>query len=264
VTALNDMYGWVKGIKGFFEDIGNMSFWTKLTQLSGMLGLNSTPESMGIIPKGSPDFNKDTGSGSAATQALAGGMFNTAAMRQQMTYTGDIQSKVFGDTSHGPPPPDAAAAAVTAYSRAEDSLRKYILTSDAAASSVNNGIYEQERLKAIAELTAAGIRDKLTPETAKMNAELSKTPDLAAKAALGLAKANTEANIKFGRETSFLSADDVAIAQQLKGQYDSVGESLNSMAAVALRTNGSLKPLKKNDTDKKETDVELDHRSKAA
>ena len=261
VTGANNLYAALKGIPGLFAEAGSSPFWTKLTEFTGRLGLNSTPESMGLTLPGQPGYANSTASGSPANAALAAGLNNPIAVRNAMLQANDTQYAVRKDISKSPPD---AKADTTAYERADDALKKYIEVSNAAALSAGQGIEQQEKLKAIADLTAAGIRDGLTPATAKMNAEMSKTPDIAAAAALGLAKAKTAADIKFGGETAFLSAGDIAIAQQLKGQYDSVGESLNSAAAVALRANSSLKPLKKDDTDKKETGVELDYRSQAA
>jgi phage-related minor tail protein len=60
---------------------------------------------------------------------------------------------------------------------------------------------------------------------------------------LALAKANTAANIKFSGDTALLTPGDAAIAQTLKGQYNSVAESLDTAEAAQIRFNKSLKDV---------------------
>ena len=54
------------------------------------------------------------------------------------------------------------------------------------------------------------------------------------------ARAATNDNIKFGRQTALLSPDDVQIAQQLRGIYPEVATALGSVEAAGLRTNAAL------------------------
>ncbi|MCK1669441.1 phage tail tape measure protein [Bradyrhizobium sp. 153] len=65
----------------------------------------------------------------------------------------------------------------------------------------------------------------------------------AGEAAQALARAKVSADIKFNRETAFLSPGDLAIAQQLRGAYGSVAEALNSAQAAQIRFNTTLREL---------------------
>lgn len=70
----------------------------------------------------------------------------------------------------------------------------------------------------------------------KINAEYGKRVQAAAQAAVN-------DNIGFGRQTSFLSPEDVSIAQQLKGVYPDVATGLASVEAAGLRTNAAISGL---------------------
>ncbi|QUS39560.1 hypothetical protein RPMA_12470 [Tardiphaga alba] len=60
------------------------------------------------------------------------------------------------------------------------------------------------------------------------------------------AQAAVNDNISFGRQTALLSANDVAIAQQLKGIYPDLATGLSSVEAQGLRLNNTLRDI--NDT----------------
>ena len=109
--------------------------------------------------------------------------------------------------------------------------------------SVSDNVGEQEKFKAIAQLTAAGLKDGLTLEAAKAKAEMSGLAQQAGAAGLALAKARMDNSISFGAKTSLLSPDDVAIANQLKGIYPDVATALASVQAAGIRTNTALSSL---------------------
>ena len=46
----NDLYAALKEIPDILARAGNAPFWTKLTEFTGKLGLNSDPASLGIEP----------------------------------------------------------------------------------------------------------------------------------------------------------------------------------------------------------------------
>lgn len=145
------------------------------------------------------------------------------------------------DTSH---PTNTDQPDTSAYDRAEESLLKYIETTKAASLAVSDAAGEQEKFKAIAQLTAAGMKDGLTPEAAKLKAEMSGLGEKAGAAADALAKARAVSQIEFNTKTAFLSADDVAIATQLKGIYgNDVPAALNSTYASAIRVNSAFKEV---------------------
>lgn len=73
---------------------------------------------------------------------------------------------------------------------------------------------------------------------ASINAEAKALGD----AADAAARARVNSDIKFGRDTSLLSSDDISIAQQLSSLYgNDVPTALNSTEASAIRLNSALK-----------------------
>lgn len=173
-------------------------------------------------------------------------------LRSQLSQRSQVdnasaRTKVFSDQLRPDRSKDPGAKSVeetsAAYQRAEESLRKYIETSDAAAKSIDMTVDAQERLKAIAQLTAAGMKDGLTREAAAAKAELSGLAEQAGIAALNLEKARIASDIKFGANTSMLSQQDVQIAAQLKGIYPDVATALHSVEAQAIRTNNAFREI---------------------
>src|SRR5581483_7386625 len=98
-----------------------------------------------------------------------------------------------------------------AYDRATESLLKYIKTTQAAAETMDKSVAEQEKAKAVAQLMAAAEKDGTTV-TAQLRDEMDKLSQRAGDAALALQKAKIAADIRFGANTSLLSAEDVQIA----------------------------------------------------
>ncbi|MDB5618470.1 hypothetical protein [Tardiphaga sp.] len=148
------------------------------------------------------------------------------------------------DTSKPPKDSPADGPDASAYGRAEESLRKYIETTNAASKSVDEAAASQERLKAIAALTAAGMKDGLSREAATAKAEMSGLAQQAAAAADALAKAKVASSIDFGKKTAFLSQEDVQIATQLKGIYgNDVPKALASAEAAGIRLNDAFRQI---------------------
>lgn len=147
------------------------------------------------------------------------------------------------DTSKDPNAKKPDAPDTSAYDRAEESLRKYIETTKAAAETVDQSTAAQERAKAMAQLVAAAMKDGLSREAATAKAQMSGLADAAASAAEALAKARVAADIKFNRNAALLSSEDVQIATQLKGLYPDVATALGSVEANAIRTNNAMKGL---------------------
>jgi hypothetical protein len=149
----------------------------------------------------------------------------------------------------------AAGAVIERHTEAQIADAKAVGLGDAALAG----------FKADAAESAAVLANH-NKETDKQVDDFGDLRDAAVAAADGLAKAKAASQIEFGSKTAFLSADDVAIANQLKGIYgNDIPTALNSTYAVSLRVNGSLKPVKKPAAEKeREADREFDHRSKAA
>jgi hypothetical protein len=143
--------------------------------------------------------------------------------------------------------PDAKAIsgareAKDAYDRAEESLLKYIKTTEAAADAVGKSASEQEKLKAVAQLMAAAEKDG-TAVTAELAAKMDALGNRAAAAAQKVADAQIKFAIKRGQDTAFLSSEDVSIADQLSRKYPDVATALASVEANALRTNTAFRSM---------------------
>jgi lambda family phage tail tape measure protein len=97
-------------------------------------------------------------------------------------------------------------------------------------------LQSRQQLEQEASQNRTGFDNAQFERLKKINAELGRQSQLAAVAAVN-------DNIKFGRNTAFLSPDDIQIAQQLKGLYPDVAEALNSVQASGLRANQALSGL---------------------
>lgn len=205
--------------------------------------LTTTPESRAaaaesyglVTDKNDPRWQMDV-----ARQRLAAQMNNPANMMRARDETNAVQNAVFKDTSKDPD--KKIDDTVSAYDRAEEALLKYIEVTKASAAAVGQSASEQERARAIAQLTAAGLKDGLSPAAAKAQAEMSGLGEKAAAAADALAKAKVASSITFNRDTALLSSEDVQIAQQLKSIYgNDVPKALDSSEAAAIRFNDAMK-----------------------
>lgn len=172
-----------------------------------------------------------------AQAQLRVGMQNPNAVTQSTVQTNSLSIQLRRDTSKSGLPD---AETKDAFDRAEESLRKYIETTNAASLSIDATAGAQERLKAVALLTAAGMKDGLSRATATARAQLNGLTTDAGYAAEALAKARVASQIKFGQNTAFLSPEDVSIATQLKHVYPDVATALGSVEAAGLRTNAAL------------------------
>ena len=232
VTHANDLYSALKGIPSLFAQAGSASFWTKLTEYTGKLGLNSTPESMGLILPGQPGYSDDAG-----RAALTARLRNPNAVQQAMRQATDIQSAVRRDTSINPvaaqPDPNDAV------DRAINTLRKHVEEQNADTAAMGLGVAALARFRAEAAETAA-VQANGGKETAAQAEQFKLLQQRAADAALALEKAKIAQQISFGRQTALLSPEDVQIAQQLKGVYPDVATALGSVEAQAMRVNQAL------------------------
>jgi hypothetical protein len=191
------------------------------------LGISSNPADIAML---------------AARQRLASGLQNPANVSAATDQINSIQNKLFADRSKDPA--KVTAPDTSAYDRATESVLKYIETTKAASLAVSDAAAEQEKFKVIAQLTAAGMKDGLTPEAAKLKAEMSGLGEKAGAAADALAKARAVSNIEFGRKTALLSQDDVQIATQLKSIYgNDVPAALNSTYAASIRLNNAFQQI---------------------
>jgi hypothetical protein len=230
VGLADKLYATLKEIPDAFAKIGSSSVWTRLTELSGRLGLNSTPEG---LETGIDVQRLD------ATNRLRAGMLNPANIQRAMQDTANAQSLTRGDTSKAP---GAQKQGQTdAVDRAINSLRKHIEEQNADTQAVGLGEAALARFKAQAQETAA-VQANHSKETAEQAAQFKELQQRAADAAEALAKAKLADQVSFSRQTAFLTPEDVQIANQLKGIYGSdVPKALASTEAAAIRTNNALK-----------------------
>lgn len=235
VTSANSLYSALKEIPDIFARAGSASFWTRLTEYTEKLGLNSKPE--GLTLPGQPGFANDNG-----TASLAAALRNREAVRLAMEQATRIQTAVRGDLSLNPSAPPAQRDANDAVDRAIDSLRKHVEVQNADAAAMGLGAAALARFRAEAAETAA-IQANGGKITAEQAAQFAVLKQRAADAALALEKARVGESIRFGRQTSLLSPEDVQIAQQLRGIYPDVATALNSVEAAGLRTNQALSGL---------------------
>ncbi|MCP3412730.1 hypothetical protein NLM16_01295 [Bradyrhizobium brasilense] len=146
------------------------------------------------------------------------------------------------NAAHLPKRKDGEEAA-DAYDRATESLNKYIVTTNALAESQGKGAAATEEAKAEAQLLNAAQLAGI-PITQKVRDQIQDLAQDAGEAADALAKAKVASDIQFGAKTAFLSPQDLAIAQQLKGIYgNDIPAALASSEAAGLRFNATIKDL---------------------
>lgn len=149
----NDLYAALKEIPDIFARAGNASFWTKLSEFTGNLGLNSDPASLGITPIGT------TGEGSPANRKLAGLLSDRAAVKKAMQEAIDIETKVLGDHSKAPTTtPTATPADRDPFLSALDQGNRRIAIFDAETASIGKNSEARERAKIVANLEEAAKR----------------------------------------------------------------------------------------------------------
>lgn len=128
----------------------------------------------------------------------------------------------------------------------ELAARQAVAQSELEISLIGRTIGEQTRLRADLQARQQIEQEAARNRTAfdeaefarlqKINAELGQRAEM-------VARAQVKADISFGRQTSLLSPEDVAIAQQLKNLYPDVATALASVEAQGLRTNQALSGL---------------------
>lgn len=157
----------------------------------------------------------------------------------QSRGTGDKPTLRKTDTGGGIDRLDAAA----------DSIEKRTAALQAEAGALDLGTAARERAKVAAQLetiamqanAAAGKGENVVTEEQRQR--INEVADAYSKAAEAIQRARVESQIKFDRQTSLLSPEDVQIAQQLKGLYPDVATALNSVEANAMRTNEALRGM---------------------
>lgn len=123
-----------------------------------------------------------------------------------------------------------------------EQIDRHIAKMKADAEAVGEGAGALERARAEALLYDAAQKSGMT-DLEKYADQFYELAERAGQAAEALARAKVDADIKFNRQTAFLGPQDLQIAQQLRGAYGSVAESLNSAQAAQIRFNQNIKQL---------------------
>ncbi|SFJ24460.1 hypothetical protein [Bradyrhizobium sp. Gha] len=234
VGLADKLYGLLKQIPDAFAAMGSSPFWTRFTEMTGKLGLNSDPASLGI-ETGVDAMRLD------ATNRLRAGMMNPANSQRAMQEATSVQSAVRGDTSKAPgiqkeQQDDKVDTAINA-------LRRHTQQVEADTKAVGLGDVALARFRAQAAETAA-VQANGGKETADQAAQFKKLQEQAGAAADALARAKVQSQIDFNRQTALLPPEDVQIANELKSVYgNDVPAALASTEAAAIRVNNALKGL---------------------
>lgn len=123
-----------------------------------------------------------------------------------------------------------------------DRLNKHIALTKADTEAVGEGAAAQAGLRAEAALYAAAERagktdlEQYADQFFALRQRIEETTQ-------ALNKAKIASDIKFGRDTSFLSQQDVQIAQQLRSIYPNVATALGSVEANGIRVNNAFKDI---------------------
>ncbi|ACF02488.1 conserved hypothetical protein [Rhodopseudomonas palustris TIE-1] len=234
VGLANQLYASLKTIPDIFAELGNSPIWSRLTELTGALGLNSDPAALGI------ETGIDVGR-ATANDKLRAALQNRARMMRDMQQASDVQTAVRGDTSRNPAP--AKSGEANAFDTTAASIERHTARVQADTKAVGLGAAALDEMRARASLLTAAQQAGIEP-TAAMTARIDKLAKAAGEAAEQLAKAKVNSEIDFGRKTAMLSGEDVAIAGQLRSIYgNDVPTALASSEAAALRLNEALRGL---------------------
>lgn len=155
VKVANELYAALKEIPDVLAKAGNSSFWAKLTDLSGKLGLNSDPASLGLFMKGQPGF-ADT---DLAREKLNTLLSNPANVKRSMRDVIDTQTRVFGDSSKAPAaatPQDTSAR--DPFQTAVDNGNRRIAVVNAETSAIGQNSEARQRATLVANLEEAAKR----------------------------------------------------------------------------------------------------------
>ncbi len=153
VGIANELYAGLKEIPDIFARAGSAPFWSKLTEFTGKLGLNSDPASLGLEPVTS------TSPGSPANAKLGALLSNRAAVRRAMQEAIDAETKVLGDRSK---PPASASTAQSAqrdpFEVALDQTSRRIAVVNAETATIGQNSEARERATLVAQLEEAAKR----------------------------------------------------------------------------------------------------------
>lgn len=158
VGYANQLYAALKDIPDLFARAGNASFWKKLSDFSGSLGLND----QGMIDK--LEANSQKIQGIVGRDALRDQLRNPANVARSMREASDVQAALRGDTSKAPGKAATNTSAptpedISAFDREIDRLNRQLALRQADTAAVGKAIEVQEQYRAELSLLQALERD---------------------------------------------------------------------------------------------------------
>jgi hypothetical protein len=130
-----------------------------------------------------------------------------------------------------------------AFDRSSEAIAKHTARMEADAESVGKGAAAQEELRASSQLLTAAQQAGI-PINQKVLDQIQDLAQDAGDAAESLARAKVASDTDFGLKSAFLTPQDLAIAQQLKGIYgNDIPTALASTEAAGLRAAATLRQL---------------------
>lgn len=237
------------------------SLWVEIVRLMGegakLLNPNITGSNgiaVQLSATGEPGLQTPIGDGTLSSNEDDG--------RARVIITGGTQEKVPLPRRRpldAPKPPPAAPGVADRFETSAEQIEKRAAALEAEAKAIGLGNAAREQAKITAQLetvarqanAAAGMGENVvTAEQRQRIDELSKAYRDAAE---GIEKARVASSITFGERSAFLTPEDVAIAQQLRGIYgDDIPAALRPSDAAAVSVAAMLAAPKS----KKETDNE--------
>lgn len=200
-------------------------------------------EPVTVSRRSADEMKWSVGSGSSITDTS--GAQNSAAWLGQSASLKAVQDSLSG-VKFGPVSKVAAKDtddANDSVDRAINTLKRHTAQQEADTAAVGLGAGALAQFRAEASLKAAVVAND-NKVTAEQKAQFDAVAKAAGDAAVALAKAKVAGDIQFGQRTAFLSQEDVAIAQQLKGIYgNDIPAALASTEASALKTNAAMRSL---------------------
>lgn len=141
------------------------------------------------------------------------------------------------------------ASGTERFDTAADAIEKRTAALQAEAAAIDLGTEARDKARITAQLetvakqanAAAGKGENVV--TAEQRKVIDEVAGAYGRAAVEMEKAKVAAQIRFDKQTAFLSQEDVAIAQQLKGIYPDVATALNSVEAAGMRAANGMREL---------------------
>jgi hypothetical protein len=242
VKLADSLYAALKRIPDMFTWFGNLPIWTAIIAISNKLGTSSRPE--GLVMKGEPGFDTNTGAGSKANSALAASLSDTNAVKRAMQEAIDVQTKLRGEISKPIVSGAAKAAADTkdAYDRAIETVEKHTarMRADAEAAGLGAGALEEFRARAQLMAAAMVAGREVTPQ---LVAEIDRLAKKAREAGIALEKAREQqqlfGNLASAASNAFRTIVDGFTSGKNAGEVfrstlDGIGSSLKNIGSDAL------------------------------